>query len=110
MGKITVAAHIKEQIDASKSHLAVFDRVIRILSCYMKLKALQHLPVTVRAIFQQKVSHGVYSDAYYFILIDCQRDSRSFLTLFSKWSIYWSLSNPVRGNCTLLFYNYILRK
>lgn len=64
---VSVTTHVKEQIDA-KIHLAVFDRVIQILSLYMKLKALQHLLVTVRAIFQQKVSHGVYSDAYYFII------------------------------------------
>lgn len=104
---------MKEEINVQKSHLAAFDREIKILSCYMKLKALQHLLVTVRDIFQQKVSHGVYRYAYYFIisfLIDCQRDSRSFLPLFSKWSIYWSLSNPVRDNCTLLLYNYILGK
>lgn len=59
MGIITITTHNKEQIDASKSYLAVFDRVIRILSCYMKLKSLQHLVVDVRDIFQQKVSHGV---------------------------------------------------
>lgn len=68
MGIIAAATHVKEQIDTSKSHLAAFDSIIRILSCYMKLKALQHLLVTVRVIFQQKVSHGAYSDAYYFII------------------------------------------
>lgn len=59
MGIITITTHNKDHIDASKSRLAVFDRVIRILSCYMKLKALQHLVVAVRDIFQHKVSHGI---------------------------------------------------
>lgn len=55
----------------------------------MKLNAFQHLLVTVRASFQQKMSHGavVMLIISFAVLIDCRRDSRSFLTLFCKWSI-----------------------
>lgn len=62
---ITVTKPIKRQINAGRSHVAVFDRVVGILSCHIKLK----LKIKVlKAIFLQKVDRRIFGAANYFII------------------------------------------